>query len=395
MQPNGWSSKSPHYQNLRLNPGLRHPSRLWTKPKVWKNPHRGLPNAQLKCVRNFSHAHPQLLIFLNDSKAIFAEELPNMGSQYISRLVFDFNAITVFVLIDGKIKGAICSRLFYQEEFIEIAFCGVDSNKQLAGVGHLLMNYLKSVIQIEEFYDLITCADNEAVGYFKKQGFSLQIRMEPQRWVGRIKDYHGVTLVHCQINPEVDYQHFNEAIQKQINFSEKVVGKRLHQPYFTEGDKFLPYPQKPSFLNQNLVDLIKDTDTKGKHSRRQPERKIVKNYDSDMSELKQKLIEIIQQLNKDETLNKVFYEPVTETIAEDYFEQIQYPMDFLTMERRLLRYKDYYKTPELFAEDMNLIVRNCKTFNTEDTEFYKYANLCWQKFKQLYLKFFPNNELPE
>ena len=172
MQPNGWSSKSPHYQNLRLNPGLRHPSRLWTKPKVWKKPHRGYPNAQLKCVRNFSHAHPQLLIFLNDSKGIFSMQLPEMGVDYISRLVFDFNAFTVFVLSGGRVKGAICSRLFYQEEFIEIAFCCIDGTIQSGGVGHLLMNYLKSVIQVEELYDIITCADNAAVGYFKKQGFS-------------------------------------------------------------------------------------------------------------------------------------------------------------------------------------------------------------------------------
>mgnify|MGYP001131142039 FL=1 len=219
--------------------------------------------------------------------------------------------------------------------------------------------------------------------------------MEPQRWVGRIKDYSGVTLVHCHIYPEVDYLHFSEAAQKQIDLSEKITGKRIHQSPFTEGDKYLPYPEKPWFLNQNLVDLIKDTDTKGKHSRRQPERKIIKSYDSEMSELKPKLIEILQQLNKDETFNRVFYEPVTEAIAQDYFEKIKHPMDFMTIERRLLRFNDYYKTPEAFAIDIELIVRNCKKYNSDDTEYYKYANLLWQKFKQLYLKFFPNNELPE
>ena len=34
-------------------------------------------------------------------------------------------------------------------------------------------------------------ADNYAIGYFKKQGFTKQVTMDRSRWVGYIKDYDG------------------------------------------------------------------------------------------------------------------------------------------------------------------------------------------------------------
>lgn len=36
---------------------------------------------------------------------------------------------------------------------------------------------------------LMTYADNLALGYFRKQGFSKDARMSPERWKGYIKDY--------------------------------------------------------------------------------------------------------------------------------------------------------------------------------------------------------------
>lgn len=36
---------------------------------------------------------------------------------------------------------------------------------------------------------LMTYADNLALGYFRKQGFSKDCRMPTQRWKGYIKDY--------------------------------------------------------------------------------------------------------------------------------------------------------------------------------------------------------------
>ncbi len=52
---------------------------------------------------------------------------------------------------------------------------------------------------------LLTYADNFAIGYFKKQGFSKEIRMPPERWKGFIKDYDGGTLMECFIHPKIDF----------------------------------------------------------------------------------------------------------------------------------------------------------------------------------------------
>ncbi|OHS94423.1 acetyltransferase, GNAT family protein [Tritrichomonas foetus] len=383
-----WFSREPHFTNMRINPGLRHVSRLWTKPKPAKHSNEFYNDAQLKFVRNFSHAHPQLLMFLNDSKNIFSRQLPNMGSEYVARLVFDYNAITVMILHKGIVNGAICSRVFYQENFIEIVFCAVESTLQSRGYGRLAMNYLKSAIQIEEIYDILTCADNEAVVYFKKQGFNDKaINMDPKRWVGRIKDYEGVTLVHCKIYDDVDYMNFMSTINNQISFTEEKIGKTGFSPFFKDTDKFAPYPQKPTFLNKPLTEVVEYTDAK---ERRKEEDRLVQDYEENMAHIKEKLSKILHDLQKDERFGAVFQKPVTEEIAPTYFETILHPMDFLTMERRLKRFKDYYKRPESFAADFSLMIENCKTFNSADTTYYRIATQCMQKFRQLYNQEFPD-----
>lgn len=305
-----------------------------------------------------------------------------MGAEYVTRLVFDFNAITVMILHEGQVKGAICSRIFPVEEFIEIVFCAVDSSFQQRGYGRFVMNYLKSVVLTMDIFDILTCADNEAVEYFKKQGFNDKaINMDPKRWVGRIKDYEGVTLVHCRIYGEVDYMNFPSVIQKQIAHAEERIGKRMHPGLFTADERWIPFPQAPTFLNKKLPWLLDYTDC---GPRRQEERALVESYDERMSEIRDKLLSIVRALEEDEKFGPIFKVPVTEEIAPGYFETIPKPMDLQTMERRLLRFNDYYKRPEVLRVDIELMVENCKTFNGQDTIYYKMAVQCLQRFKALF-----------
>jgi histone acetyltransferase len=148
-----------------------------------------------------------------------------------------------------------------EESFIEIVFCTVDSQHQGGGYGRLAMNYLRTVIQYSELYDLLTCADNEAVMYFKKQGFNDKaIMMDPRRCVGRIKDYDKITQVHCHIYPEVDSLNFPTALDRQLEFLEDRIGKRIHRPPFDLADRWLPFAEAPSFLNRSLPQVIQETD---------------------------------------------------------------------------------------------------------------------------------------
>lgn len=51
----------------------------------------------------------------------------------------------------------------------------------------------------------LTYADNYAVGYFEKQGFSKDITLDKSVWAGYIKDYEGGTIMQCTMVPKVDY----------------------------------------------------------------------------------------------------------------------------------------------------------------------------------------------
>jgi histone acetyltransferase len=122
-------------------------------------------------------------MMLVDAMNIFSRQLPNMGTPYIARLVFDVGGISVILLNGGRAAGGICSKVFQKEAFLEIVFCAVESQFQSRGFARLMMNYLKMYLQALEIYDILTCADNEAVTYFRKQGFNKhEILMDLQRW---------------------------------------------------------------------------------------------------------------------------------------------------------------------------------------------------------------------
>lgn len=55
-----------------------------------------------------------------------------------------------------------------------------------------LKDYIKSTSSSRHF---LTYADNYAVGYFKKQGFTKEISLPREIWTGYIKDYEGGTLM--------------------------------------------------------------------------------------------------------------------------------------------------------------------------------------------------------
>ncbi|KAG0282760.1 histone acetyltransferase, partial [Dissophora globulifera] len=47
----------------------------------------------------------------------------------------------------------------------------------------------------------LTYADNYAIGYFKKQGFTKEITLDRSIWMGYIKDYEGGTIMQCSMVP--------------------------------------------------------------------------------------------------------------------------------------------------------------------------------------------------
>jgi len=161
---------------------------------------------------------PVSTVLLIGLKNLFQKQLPKMPREYITRLVLDKNHISVPIVKRGwKVVGGICYRPFESRGFAEIVFCAVDSSEQVKGYGSHLMNALKDHVRSAHptIWHFLTYADNYAVGYFKKQGFTKEITYPRERWVGYIKDYEGGTIMQCTMLPKVKYAEVHQMLADQ------------------------------------------------------------------------------------------------------------------------------------------------------------------------------------
>ncbi|XP_067397438.1 histone acetyltransferase KAT2A isoform X1 [Emydura macquarii macquarii] len=140
-------------------------------------------------------SNKRVLMWLVGLQNVFSHQLPRMPKEYITRLVFDPKHKTLALIKDGRVIGGICFRMFPTQGFTEIVFCAVTSNEQVKGYGTHLMNHLKEYHIKHNILYFLTYADEYAIGYFKKQGFSKDIKVPKGRYLGYIKDYEGATLM--------------------------------------------------------------------------------------------------------------------------------------------------------------------------------------------------------
>lgn len=89
-------------------------------------------------------------------------------------------------------------------------------------------------------------------------------------------------------------------------------------------------------------------------------------------------LEVLGDLEKTKhkTYSWPFLEPVDGSLVPDYYSVIKEPMDLQTMRGKLEQRR--YGSAEEFAEDLRLIVENCRRFNAPDTEVY----VCGQEFER-------------
>ncbi|KAI8355124.1 hypothetical protein EDC96DRAFT_446806 [Choanephora cucurbitarum] len=255
----------------------------------------------------------QSMILLTGLKNIFQKQLPKMPKEYIARLVYDRNHRSIALIRPPqKVFGGICYRPFDAQEFAEIVFCAVASTEQVKGYGSFIMNHLKDYVSAHtNVKHFLTYADNYAVGYFKKQGFTTEITLDKRKWVGYIKDYEGGTIMQCtrSIDPmEVP----------------GIVGSG----WTPEMDALSNRPRHPPHHNQMLF-LVEE----------------MQNY----------------------THSWPFLEPVSIEEVADYYDIIKDPMDLATLEENVKA--DAYPTMEDFVRDTQKIFDNCRIYNGEDTEY--------------------------
>ena len=90
------------------------------------------------------------------------------------------------------------------------------------------MNKLKDHCKKDDYKYFLTYADNNAIGYFKKQGFHKNLKMPMEQWKDYIKDYDGGTLMEAEIDPNIDYSNLSEILKEQKKCIEKYCKKFLN-----------------------------------------------------------------------------------------------------------------------------------------------------------------------
>ncbi|XP_069673616.1 histone acetyltransferase KAT2A [Periplaneta americana] len=317
----------------------------------------------------------QTMLWLIGLQNVFSHQLPRMPKEYISRLVFDPKHKTLALIKDNRPIGGICFRMFVTQGFTEIVFCAVTSNEQVKGYGTHLMNHLKDYHIGQNIYHFLTFADEFAIGYFKKQGFSKDIKMSRSTYQGYIKDYEGATLMHCELDPRIVYTEFIAVVRRQKEIVKKLIEMRQQEVQkvhpgltcFREGVRGIPVESIPGIRETGWRPVARAT----RVARVTEE---CNDPDTLLATLKNVLTTI-----KNHNAAWPFLKPVDKNEVPDYYDHIKFPMDLKTMGDRLKA--RYYTTRRLFIADMTRIFSNCRLYNSPDTEYYRCANALEKYFQ--------------
>ncbi|XP_023665040.1 histone acetyltransferase KAT2A isoform X1 [Paramormyrops kingsleyae] len=320
-------------------------------------------------------SNKRILMWLVGLQNVFSHQLPRMPKEYITRLVFDPKHKTLALIKDGRVIGGICFRMFPTQGFTEIVFCAVTSNEQVKGYGTHLMNHLKEYHIKHGILYFLTYADEYAIGYFKKQGFSKDIKVPKSRYLGYIKDYEGATLMECELNPRIPYTELSHIIKRQKEIIKKLIERKQSQirkvypglTCFKEGVRQIPVESIPGIREAGWKPGGRDKCSKE-----------LKDPDLLYNILKNLLAQI-----KTHPDAWPFMEPVKKAEAPDYYEIIRFPIDLKTMTERLKN--RYYVTKKLFIADLQRVITNCREYNPPDSEYCKCANTL-EKFFYFKLK---------
>lgn len=304
-------------------------------------------------------------IVLTRIKCLFQSELPAMPKEYITRLVFDcaHSSLAIVKLPSLQVLGAITYREFVPRRFAEIAFCAVASDQHAKGYGGHLMAHLKDYIRsTTPIMHLLTYADNRALGYFQKQGFTRDISLDRSVWVGYVKDYVGATMMQCSMIPRIRYLEASRMLRKQ---------KETVQAKISEGSKGNDVVHAPpkQWANGHVAPIdplsipaIRATgwspemDALAREPRFGPHIRAMRRF--------------LYQLQAHHDAWP-FLVPVNSDEVPDYYDLIKTPMDLSTVEARLN--DNHYAGPEDIVFDIQLVFSNCRYYNRASSVYCKCA----------------------
>ncbi|KAH7108396.1 hypothetical protein BKA62DRAFT_609854 [Auriculariales sp. MPI-PUGE-AT-0066] len=348
----------------------------------------------LKIVPVTPDGSPQMKILLTGLKTLFQKQLPKMPREYITRLVFDENSRALAIVKRGlKVVGGITFRPFPHRNFAEIVFFATASVDQVRGYGSMLMNHFKMHIRrtYEGMNHFLTYADNYAVGYFRKQGFTKEISLDRSIWAGYIKDYEGGTLMQCEMLPKVDYLRSKEMLIKQREAILATIRARSRAHIVYEG--ITNWPSTPldpktedgeespatalargALLYPEQIPGLKESRWSFARAAQQAVAPPPVNRTAEEQKMKRLLGLLMQH-----KMAWPFLQAVNPSEVIDYYNVIKHPMDFGTMEHKLETHR--YSTLEAFAGDVRLICENCTTYNDQTTIFHKCATQLGKYFE--------------
>ncbi|KAK6539308.1 histone acetyltransferase [Orbilia ellipsospora] len=303
------------------------------------------------------------MIILTGLKCIFQKQLPKMPRDYIARLVYDRTHLSIAIVKKPlEVVGGITYRPFKGRKFAEIVFCAISSDQQVKGYGAHLMSHLKDYVKAtSDVMYFLTYADNYAIGYFKKQGFTKEITLDKSIWMGYIKDYEGGTLMQCSMLPRIKYLESGKMLAKQkecVHAKIRAISRShiVHLPpkQWKNGVTKIDPLSIPAIKESGWSPEMDEMARQPKHA-------------PHFAQLQHILNEM-----QNHPSAWPFQRPVSREDVADYYEVIKEPMDLETMENRLEA--DHYATPEDFVRDAKLIFNNCRSYNNESTTYYKNAN---------------------
>ncbi|KAH7863821.1 hypothetical protein Vadar_022322 [Vaccinium darrowii] len=316
------------------------------------------------------------MVWLIGLKNIFGRQLPNMPKEYIVRLLMDRNHKSVMVIRRNLVVGGITYRPYVSQRFGEIAFCAITADEQVKGYGTRLMNHLKQHARdVDGLTHFLTYADNNAVGYFIKQGFTKEIHLEKKRWHGYIKDYDGGILMECKMDPKLPYTDISTMIRRQRQAIDEKIRELSNCHIVYSG---IDFQKKEAGIPKKII-KVEDisglreagwTPDQWGHSRFK-----TVNASGDIASNQKSLTLFMRNLLKamhDHPDAWPFKEPVDPRDAPDYYDIIKDPMDLKTMSKRV-ESEQYYVTFEMFFADVRRMFQNARTYNSPETIYYKCA----------------------
>ena len=348
-----------------------------------------------------SDLHLQHLISL---KTIFSKQLPKMPKSYIARLVLDRNHRSIALIKDGVVCGGICYRPYYAEKFAEIAFCAIAASQQVKGYGTRLMNQMKNyAVRKEGLEFLITYADNYAIGYFKKQGFSKTIQMPKGRYYGLIKDYDGGTPMECYLYPNVDYLNVPSMLAAQRAFIQQRILAKAQSHIARPGGVVIDcdeeilekHPEYRNYKTERLSRTVKQQQQQGgagggeketmesvldihrqlsipgvrEAGWRQEDLRLSssrKKANREKSNLQRDLLNVVRKVGE-QNFSWPFHLPVDPVEVPDYYTKIKDPIDLQTITTRIKA--GYYTTKGGLREDLMKMAKNFMQYNPEGSSY--------------------------